>query len=408
MIKSVASVKVKGRRVLLRAGFDVPLEADGSGGFKVVDDARIKAGLPTITKLLKEKAKVIIINHSGRPEGKWNKDFSQLPVAQRLADLLNLRLIKIKDEFPTYKQSKNLYFYTEDFTTANVVKLSKALPEGEILFLENLRFYPGEEKNDSKFVSVLAKLGDVYVDDAFSVAHREAASNVGIAGKLPAYAGLTLLEEINSLNKAKKPVSPLVVIMGGAKISDKIDTIHFLAKKAEKVLIGGAIANSFLSAKGYEIGTSKASDISLAKELLREYRDKIILPIDVVVAKSPDDSRRSITPDKVRANESIFDIGPETIRKFAQIVKTAKTLIWNGPMGLIEKKEFSFGSMAVAQMFAAQTKGKAYGVVGGGESLEVVDRAHVAEFIDHVSTGGGAMLEYLSGKTLPAIKALDK
>jgi phosphoglycerate kinase len=408
MIKPITSVKLKGRRVLLRVGFDVPLE-NKSGEFMVVDSTRIQAAIPTIAYLVGQRAKIVIISHLGRPEGQWQREKSLLPAAKRLAEMLDRKLVVVKDHLPSYKVASHVFFLDEDITLNDCSDLSHELAEGEILFLENLRFYGGEEANDPGFAANLAKFADVYVDDAFSVAHRKAASNYGVAQKLSSYAGVTLLEEISALDKAiKKPLQPLIAIMGGAKISDKIDTIHFLAPNCHKILIGGAIANSFLKASGYEIGKSKAAEIPLAKELLRHYKDKIVLPVDLVVAKDEDSPARATTPDKVKQNESIFDVGPETVRKFSKYIKEAKTLIWNGPLGLIEKKKFSFGSMALAQAFASRTKGKAYGVVGGGESLEVIDRAQVGQFIDHVSTGGGAMLEYMAGKTLPGIKVLDK
>jgi phosphoglycerate kinase len=409
MIKPITSVKLRGRRVLLRVGFDVPLEKNKSGDFTIVDSTRIEATLPTIAYLIAQKAKIVIISHLGRPDGKWQREKSMLPAAQRLAALLDRKLVVIKDHLPSYKVSSHVFFLDEDITLNDCSELSYDLPEGEILFLENLRFYAGEEDNESGFVKKLTQFGDIYVNDAFSVAHRKAASTYGVAQKLPSYAGVTLLQEIAALDKAiKKPELPMISIMGGAKISDKIDTINFLAPKSEKILIGGAIANSFLKAQGYEIGNSKAAEIPLAKEILRNYKDKIVLPVDLVVAKSEDGVARSTTPDKVRPEEFIFDIGPETVRNFARYIKEAKTLIWNGPLGLIEQKKFSFGSMAIAQAFASRTKGSAYGIVGGGESLEVVARAKVGQFIDHVSTGGGAMLEYLAGKSLPGIKILDK
>lgn len=409
MIKPITSVKLRGRRVLLRVGFDVPLEQNKSGDFLVVDSTRIEAAIPTIAYLVGQRAKIVIISHLGRPDGSWVMEKSLLPAAKRLAEMLDRKLVVVKDHLPSYKVSSHVFFLDEDITVTDCSDLSRDLAEGEILFLENLRFYAGEENNDAAFARDLAKFGDVYVDDAFSVAHRKAASNYGVAQKLPSYAGVTFLQEMSALNKAiKKPEEPLISIMGGAKISDKIDTINFLAPRSHKILIGGAIANSFLKASGYEIGHSKAAEIPLAKELLRHFKDKIVLPVDLVVAKNEDGPARATTPDKVKSNEMIFDIGPETVRKFSKYIKEAKTLIWNGPLGLIEKKKFSFGSMAIAQTFASRTKGRAYGVVGGGESLEVVARAQVGQFIDHVSTGGGAMLEYMAGKSLPGIKVLDK
>lgn len=409
MIKSIASVKLKNKRVLVRAGFDVPLAEGKHGEFKVADSTRIESVIPTIAYLLSQKARVVIISHLGRPDGKWDMSKSLRPAAERLAELLDRKLVVIKDKLPHYKAAGHVFFLEQDITVTDYSYLVDEMDDGEILFLENLRFYSGEEENEAAFVKNLAQYGDVYVNEAFSVAHRKAASTYGIAQKLPAYAGLSLMQEITALDKVmKRPVPPLAVIMGGAKISDKIDTINFLAPRADKIMIGGAIANSFFKARGYEIGKSLAAEIPLAKELLRHYKDKILLPVDVVVSKTVGGTARACTPDKVKHNESILDVGPETIRLFAQHIKKAKTLIWNGPMGLIEKKKYSFGSTALAQAFAAHTKGAAYGVVGGGESLEIVTRAQVKHFIDHVSMGGGAMLEYLGGKTLPGIKILDK
>jgi phosphoglycerate kinase len=409
MIKSVSSVKLKGKRVLLRAGFDVPLIESGRGGFKVADSTRIESILPTIAYLLSQKAKVVIISHLGRPEGKWDLTKSLKPAAERLAELLDRKLVVISDKLPQYKVSNHIFFLDQDITVTDYSPVVEEMDEGEILFLENLRFYAGEESNDSAFVKNLAKYADVYVNEAFSVAHRKAASTYGIAQKLPAYAGLSFIQELNALSKViSNPKTPVVTIMGGAKISDKIDTINFLSPKSHKILIGGAIANSFFKAMGYEIGTSKAAEIPLAKELLRNYKDKIVLPVDVVVSKTIDGPARACAPEKVKHNESILDIGPETVREFAVQIKKAKTLIWNGPMGLIEKKKYTFGSMALAQAFAARTKGEAYGVVGGGESLEIVARAQVGQFIDHVSMAGGAMLEFMAGKILPGVKVLDK
>ncbi|MBX4187739.1 MAG: phosphoglycerate kinase [Candidatus Doudnabacteria bacterium] len=409
MIKPITSVKLRGRRVLLRVGFDVPLEKNKSGEFLVADDTRIRSSLSTINYLIEQGAKIIIISHLGRPEGEWQRDKSLQPAAIKLAELMGRKFVQINNQLPSYKIPKHIFFLKEDITVTDYTKLTQTLADGDILFLENLRFYSGEENNDLSFVRNLAKYGDIFVNDAFSVAHRKSASTYGIAQQLPSYAGVTLMDEITALNKAvKNPKTPLIIIIGGAKISDKIDTINFLAKKAEKILVGGAIANSFLKAQGYEIGSSKAAEIPLAKELLRHYKDKIVLPADLVVAKYEDSPSRAAVPEKVRPDEYIFDIGPQTVKQFARYIKTAKTLIWNGPLGMFEKRKFAFGSLAIAQVFASRTKGKAYGVVGGGESLEVIAQAKVGEFIDHISTGGGAMLEYMSGKILPAIKVLDQ
>lgn len=398
MIKSITSVKVSGRRVILRAGFDVPLENG-----KVMDDSRIRDALPTLTYLIEQGAKIIIMSHLDRPDG-WQKDKSLWPVAQRLAEILGYKISeKLSDH-----SAGHICFLSQDITKQDYSDLSRQLQPRDILFLENLRFYPGEEGNDEKFVDLLAEFGEVYVNEAFSVAHRKEASTFGLAKKLPAYAGISFLKEIKALERlVKHPQQPFVVIMGGAKIHDKIGTMENLAKHASAILIGGELANTFLSALGYEIGKSKSSDMAVARAVLRDYKDKIVLPIDLVVAKNPESPARKTRLEEVGPDEMIMDIGPETIRKFSGYIKQAKTLVWNGPVGLIEYRKFAFGSRALARIFAARSKGHAFGVVGGGETAEVLDQAKVCEFIDHVSMGGGAMLEFLAGKQLSAIKALE-
>lgn len=390
MIKSITSVKVTGRRVILRAGFDVPLEVAGDK-VQVADDARIKDILPTLNHLIKGKAKIVIVAHLGRPKG-WEKEKSLLPVANRLGELVKSKII----------------FLADDITKQDFSKMSLDLKEGEILFLENIRFYPEEEANDEDFARSLAAFGEVYVNDAFSVSHRKEVSTFGLAKLLPCYAGLGLTKEISALKKIlHNPIHPFVVIFGGAKGTDKIGMLNHLGTSAQHILIGGGVANTFLQALGYEIGKSKASDPSMAKEVLRHFKQKIVLPVDVVVAANPDSVPEVVKIDKVRSDQMILDIGPQSVKKFAAIIKQAQTLVWNGPMGLIEKPKFANGSKALAQIFASRSKGQAYGVIGGGETIEVFDQAQVAEFVDHVSTGGGAMLEFLAGKQLPGIKVLE-
>jgi 3-phosphoglycerate kinase len=407
MIKTITSVKVSGRRVILRAGFDVPLKKNvHTENWEVADDNRIKDVLPTLKYLIEQKAKIILISHLDRPDG-WQKDKSLWPAAEKLGELIGYKVVKVENKLPDYKVA-HVNFLSGDITKHDYAKLSQDLPQSSILFLENLRFYKGEEDNSEEFIELLASFGDVYVNEAFSVAHRKEASTFGLAKKLPAYAGISFAKEIQSLQKiVKNPQTPLVVMIGGAKIDDKVETIHNLAKHASQILVGGAVASSFLKALGYEVGKSKVSDIAVAKELVRHYKDKIVLPVDVVVADS-NDRPKAVKIDKVRANEAIFDIGPETIKKFSLIIKQAKTLVWNGPFGKFENPKFAHGGKALAQIFAARSKGKAFGLIGGGETVELFDQAKVSEFVDHVSTGGGAMLEFLAGKQLPAIRALEK
>jgi phosphoglycerate kinase len=412
MIKSIASAKVAGKRVMVRAGFDVQLEKrdEGKGTgeeLKVVDDTRVRDILPTLKYLIDGKAKVVIVSHLGRPEG-WDKSKSMWPVAVDLARILNYKAVKVTDQLPDYPVP-HVYFLESDITKKDYSKLSQEIKPGDVLFLENVRFYEGEQKNDVKFVKTLASFGDIFVEEAFSVVHRKEASTYGLAEKLPHYAGISLLKEIQSLNKIlHTPSKPMVLIMGGAKVADKAETIHNLARHVDYILVGGALGNNFLAAAGYETGKSPLTDVPLAKELLRNYKSKIVLPVDAVVTRSADDPARASDVSKIRANETMNDIGPKTVRKFSEYIKKAETLVWNGPMGIIEEKKFSFGSSGLATAFAARSKGKAFGLVGGGETIEVIDRAKVTEFIDHVSTGGGAMLEYLAGKKLPGIEILEK
>jgi phosphoglycerate kinase len=411
MIKIITSVKIAGRRVIVRAGFDVPLKearggrADG-GNWEVADDTRIRDILPTLNYLIEQKARIVIVSHLSRPEG-WDENRSMWPVAEKLGEILNYKVVKISEKLPDYSVPC-IYFLPEDITKGKYADLSKKLPPGSVLFLENIRFYPQEKGNDEKFAKLLASFADIYVNDAFSVAHRSEVSTVGLTRILPSYAGVSLAKEIVALNKLlKNPKHPMVLLLGGAKIADKVETLNHLAPHLDHILIGGAIATTFFKAMGYSVGKSKVSDVGPAKQLLRDYRSKILLPVDVVVATAPDEKPVLVKTDKVRASQAIYDIGPETIRKFAPIIKSAKTLVWNGPFGMIEEPKFTFGSKSIAHVFASRCKGKAYGVIGGGETIEVVNQAKVTEFIDHVSTGGGAMLEFLAGKKLPAIKALE-
>jgi len=412
MIKPITSIKVSGKRVVVRAGFDVQLK-EGPGdrlqgtGWKVVDNTRIKDILPTLKYLIGQNARIVIISHLGRPEG-WDTTKSMWPVAQELGGLLGYKTIKFSDRIPDYA-IPHLNFLTRDITKKDYSSFSKQIKPGDILFLENVRFYKGEKENDKKFVKTLASFGDIFVDDAFSVVHRKEASTYGIAQELPSYAGVSLVAEIKSMDRLlRSPESPMVVIMGGAKVVDKAETIENLAKHADHILVGGSLGNSFLAAAGYETGKSRVADLALAKQLLRNYKTKIVLPVDAIVAKSMDDPARAVDVTKVRPNEEMFDIGPKTVRKFATYIKKAKTLVWNGPVGVIENRKFSFGSSGIATAFGARAKGPAYGVVGGGETIEVIDRAHIGQFIDHISTGGGAMLEYLAGKKLPGIEVLNR
>jgi 3-phosphoglycerate kinase len=404
----VEKASVEGKRVLLRAGFDVPLKKNGNGSFVVADENRIKASLPTLKYLLNNKAKIVILSHLDRPEGKFEADKSMWPVAVNLAKHLSYKAVNIVDWLPDYFVP-HLYFLGEDITKKDYSSLSKKIKPGDILFLENLRFYPGEQKSEKGFADCLAKYGEIYVDEAFSVAHRKDCSIATLPGLMQSFAGIELVREIKALNRlTSNPASPFVVIMGGAKVDDKVGVINNLAPKADKVLVAGAIANAFLKSLGYEIGKSKSGEELVARELYRNYKEKIVLPVDVVVSRCEDGKACAKPIDKVQSHETIYDIGPKTIKLYDSAIKTAKTIVWNGPLGKIEIPRFAYGSKAIARSIAATAKGTAFGVVGGGETAEVVDAAHVGEFIDHISTGGGAMLEFLAGKKLPGIEALSK
>ncbi|HTK04192.1 MAG TPA: phosphoglycerate kinase [Candidatus Eisenbacteria bacterium] len=385
----------KGKRVLLRVDFNVPLGPKGEIGHE--EDARIRAALPTIQRLRKAGARVIIVSHLGRPEGREAK-YSLRPVAEHLAKLLDKDVPLIADGFD------------EDRL---VDKKIAAMKNGDVSMLENIRFYKGEDSNGSFLARRLASFADVYVDDAFAVAHREAASNVGVTKHLPSYAGLLLETEVKHLDKLLgKPKKPFVVLMGGAKISSKLPTLKKLLAIADTVMVGGGMANNFFRAMGLDMGRSLVApeDVKTAKGLLARHKHTLLLPKDVLVATRLDDKAepRYCRPGEIRKDEHVVDLGAETIREWAAVIKKARTIVWNGPVGLFEVKKFSHGSISLGRMVAARSSGKAFGVVGGGETVQCLLRTGMEEYVDHVSTGGGAMLEYLAGKSLPGIKPLMK
>lgn len=384
-----------GQKVLLRVDFNVPLEKDKKGRTIVADHSKILASLSTIKFLLDHKAKIILITHLGRPRGKVVNSLRLEPVVKELKKLLQ-------------KYRKDIGYWN-DWNFENIKNIVNEMGEGEILVLENLRFQKEEESNNAKFAKSLAGLARIYINDAFAVCHRKVASIVAIARYLPSYQGLLLEKEIEALNKVvKHPKKPMVVMMGGAKVATKIGMINNLLKKSNQILLGGGLANTFLKAKRYEVGKSlfDKDGIKFAKKLLKS--KKLILPIDIVVAKNKNGKPTVKEVRKVSKNDMILDIGPETIKLFAGFIHNANTLVWNGPLGYYENKIFSHGSIALGRLIAARSSGRAYGVVGGGETLDVLEDTKMAKFIDHVSTGGGAMLEFLEGKSLPGIKALEK
>jgi phosphoglycerate kinase len=382
---SIRDLDLKGKRVFMRVDFNVPLAA---GGQEITSDKRIKAALPTIQFALDHGAGLVLASHLGRPKGKVNPEMSLKPVAARLGELLG----------------KPVAFAPDCIGAAVEAILPKP---GEILLLENLRYHSEEEKNDPGFAAQLAKLGDVYVNDAFGTAHRAHASTVGVIQFLkPAAAGLLMEKELTYLEKCTtNPAHPCVGILGGAKVSDKIEVIANLLKFADRLLIGGAMAYTFLKAQGKPTGKSlvEADKVDLAKELLAKYGDKLMLPVDHIVAAEFAENAPNEAVDEIPDGKMGMDIGPKTAAAFGAVLSTAKTIIWNGPMGVFEKKPFDKGTIAVGLAVAGSG---ALSVVGGGDSEKAVKSAGVADKISHISTGGGASLEYLSGLVLPGVAAL--
>lgn len=380
---------LKNKRILARVDFNVPVKINPSAHAqgKVIDDSRIKASLPTIEYLLKKGAKVILVSHLGRPKG-VDKGLSLKVIAKRLEEILNQEVI-----------------FTELTKFAKLAKLPK------LTLLENIRFFSGEEKNDPKFAEELASLADIFVLDGFAVAHRDSASVSGVAKFLPAYAGLLLEKEIVGLSKVmEKPKKPLVVVLGGAKVETKAPVLKNLLPKADYILIGGGIFNTYLKAQDYKVGGSLVDDKYLQETLKYCNKMKVIKPVDVVVGDKNGKNFKTMKINskfKIQNSKlSIYDIGPETIRLYAEYIKKAQTLVWNGAMGYFEQRPYHHGTLAIARLVASRAKGKAFGVIGGGETLQAMEMVKMSEFVDLVSTGGGAMLEFLSGKKLPGLKHL--
>lgn len=406
--KYLKSEDIENKTVLLRVDFNEEVDEKGC----LVDDFRIQAILPTLEFLKKHHAKIIILSHAGRPEGEWLEKFSLKPMAECLSKHLGVKFVQTEDKAEDYPID-HVVFVHGNIEKAKTQKAVKAMQSKDIIVLENLRFYKGEEEESEDFAKILASLGDVYVDDAFAVAHHGSASTVTIAKLLPSFVGPLLEKEIKNLDyiltKAKKP---FVLMMGGIKISDKSKTLERLGKIADYILVGGGLANVFFAAQGLEIGESIVEKESqqLAWKILQNYKDKLILPKDVAVFDTTHPSEVAIIKDhyQIKSTEKICDIGPKTILEYATILKTAKTICWNGPVGYFEKKPFRTGTMALARIIGGVSKGRAFGLVGGGETVAAVRQAHQGEYIDHISTGGGAMLEYLAGNELPGLKALQK
>lgn len=386
--KTVRDVTVGGKRVLVRVDFNVPLE-DGI----VRDDTRLIAALPTIRYLVDNGSRVILMSHLGRPKGKVVAEYSLRPVAGRLGELLGQAVA-----------------FVEDCVGPDVEKAVEMLNPGQVLLLENLRFHPEEEANDPEFSRQLASLADLFVNDAFGTAHRAHASTVGVTAYLPAVAGFLMEKEIDYLSRAlENPQRPFVAILGGAKISDKIGVIQNLLGKVDRLLIGGGMANTFLKALGYDVAASlvEAESVEVARDLLAQGGDKIALPTDVAVADAfaADAAANEVPVDSVPEGWMILDIGSESVASFARALEGARTVVWNGPMGVFEFPRFAEGTYAIARALAQLPD--ATTIIGGGDTAAAVAEAGVAEKMSHISTGGGASLKFLEGKVLPGVAALD-
>ena len=386
---TMKDLDLKGKRVFCRVDFNVPME-DG----KVTDDTRIRAAVPTIEYLIEQGAKVILASHLGRPKGEVNEDMRLAATGVRLSELL-------------HKEVKSL----DESIGEKVEQEISAMQEGDIVLLENVRFHPGEEKNDEELAKAFAALADVFVNDAFGAAHRAHASTAGIASHLTSVSGLLLEKELEVLGKAlSEPDRPFTAIIGGAKVKDKIGVIDHLLDKVDNLLIGGGLSYTFIKAQGYEIGNSLVEEdkLELAQSFIEKAKQKGVkfyLPVDATVANefSKDADTKSVKIEEIPADWMGLDIGPETAALYADVIKNSKLIIWNGPMGVFEMPAFENGTKSVAQAMA-ETSG--YTVIGGGDSAAAVEKFHVADKMDHISTGGGASLEFMEGKDLPGVSAL--
>lgn len=392
--KTVRELDVKGKRVLVRCDFNVPMDKEGN----ITDDRRIKGALPTITYLLKQGAAVILMSHFGRPKGEANPKYSLEPVAKRLSELLDQKVLFADDD---------------QVVGEKTVQMASALSEGSVMLLQNVRYRKEEEKNDESFSKELAVLGELYVNDAFGTSHRAHSSTAGVASFLPSAMGFLIEKELNFMGKAVENAErPFVAILGGAKVSDKIGVIENLIEKVDVLLIGGGMAYTFLKALGYEIGKSllEADKLDLALNLIEKAKEKkveLLLPVDSVVAKefAADAEHKTVTNEEIPAEWLGVDIGPKTVALYGSKIKEAKTVIWNGPMGVFEMPAFALGTKEIARALA-ESQGTT--IIGGGDSAAAVEQLGFADKMSHISTGGGASLEFLEGKVLPGIDVLEK
>jgi len=386
--KMVTDLQVSGKKVLVRVDFNVPIK-DGLVG----DDTRIQAALPTIKYLLEQKAAVILCSHLGRPKGEIKPEMSLKPVADYLGSLIDA---PVK--------------FAEDCTGVKAEAAAAALETGQVLVLENTRFHAGEKKNDPEMAEQLASLADLYVNDAFGTAHRAHASNTGVAAHLPAAAGFLLEKEIKYLGNAiADPKRPFIAILGGAKVSDKIGVIENLLTNSDRILIGGGMANTFFKAQGYDMADSLVEEDALetAKMLLEKAGEKLLLPVDMVVADAfaTDAAEKVMDVGDVPSGWRILDIGPKTVAAFGDVIKSAGTVVWNGPMGVFEFAKFAKGTFEIAKVIA---ESDVTSIIGGGDSASAIKKSGLQGKITHISTGGGASLEMLEGKELPGLAALEE
>ncbi|WP_195258339.1 phosphoglycerate kinase [Bacillus paralicheniformis] len=389
--KSVKDIDVKGRVVFCRVDFNVPMK-DG----KVTDDTRIRAALPTIQYLTEQGAKVLLASHLGRPKGQVSEELRLTPVAARLGELIGKEVKKADEAYG-------------DAVKAQISEMK----DGDILVLENVRFYPGEEKNDPELSKAFADLADVYVNDAFGAAHRAHASTAGIAEHLPAVAGFLMEKELEVLGKAlSNPERPFTAIIGGAKVKDKIGVIESLLEKVDNLIIGGGLAYTFVKGLGHEVGKSLLEEdkIELAKSFMDRAKEKGVnfyMPTDVLVADdfSNDANTKVVPVSEIPSDWEALDIGEETRKTYADVIKNSKLVVWNGPMGVFELDAFAKGTKAVAEALAEAKD--TYSVIGGGDSAAAVEKFGLADKMSHISTGGGASLEFMEGKELPGVKALN-
>ncbi len=393
---SIDKVSLKNKRVLVRVDFNVPLDEN----LNVTDDRRISAALPTIKKIIADGGKAILMSHLGRPKGKVNPKYSLKPAAEKLSELLNKKVV-----------------LAPDCIGDDVKKMVNNMKDGDVILLENLRFHEEEEKNNETFAKQLAELGDVYINDAFGTAHRAHASTEGVTKFIKTCAaGYLMQKELDYLGSAiANPVRPYCAILGGAKISGKIDVINNLLDKVDSLIIGGGMAFTFFKAQGKEIGKSLLEEekLDLAKELLEKVKNKklnFLLPVDVIVADEfkNDSPSEVVSVDNIPSGKMGLDIGPKTIELFKKELMNSKTIVWNGPMGVFEMDNFAKGTFTVAEILADATAKGATTVIGGGDSAAAITKAGLDEKVSHVSTGGGASLEFLEGKVLPGVEALSE